>query len=97
MNKVHTKNRDLKAERDLYFRFHQRVEGKNREIDGELERLKGEANGLVVYKEENEKRMEMMGQKLKQAERELDVSNNQYRIYEEKYITTQKEFTAAQS
>ncbi|CAI2368650.1 unnamed protein product [Moneuplotes crassus] len=97
LNKVHASNRNLKAERDRYFKYYEKIQRRNKEADDELDDFKSQLNELALYKAETAQKLEQMQQNLKKVKRELDVSQNNYKIYEEKYSQIQKKFMTAQS
>lgn len=56
-----------------------------------------ENNELTMFKTESLSKIENLEKRIKNTERELDVSSHYYKIYEEELTETKKEFVTSQS
>lgn len=65
-------------------------------VQATAEELEEEVNNLTIYKTETDAKVAQYETRLKNSERELDITTNLYKRCEDKLIKVKKEFEAQQ-
>jgi chromosome segregation ATPase len=97
LNTIHTNNREMKGEIQLLKRRYEESKLKVQEAENISKNFEIENNDLNMLKTESLSKIENLEKRIKNTERELDVSTHYYKIYEEEITETKKEFVISQS